>query len=112
MTIYDVAQAAAVSIATVSRALSGSGRVSDATRKRVLDAVQVLGYEPNSIARSLVTRATQTIGLLLPDIMNPFFPELVRGVQLVAAYGREDVLIRIASQLEQAKPWVHRKPEI
>lgn len=85
VSIYDVARVAAVSIATVSRTLNGSGLVAEATRARVLDAAQALGYEPNSIARSLVTRATQTIGLLLPDIMNPFFPELVRGVQLLAA---------------------------
>jgi len=83
-TIYDVAKAAGVSIATVSRAVSGSGLVAEGTRQRILDTVRALGYEPNAIARSLVTRATQTIGLLLPDITNPYFPELVKGVQLLA----------------------------
>lgn len=85
VTIYDVAKAADVSIATVSRALHGGARVAEGTRRRVLRAVEALEYEPSSIARSLVTRATQTIGLLLPEITNPFFPELVRGVEMVAA---------------------------
>jgi len=83
-TIYDVAKAAGVSAATVSRAINGSSRVADPTLRRIRDAVQKLGYQPNAIARSLVTKSTQTIGLLLPDMANPFFPELVKGVQSLA----------------------------
>jgi LacI family transcriptional regulator len=85
VTIYDVARSAGVSTATVSRALNGSVLVAEKTRARVVRTAEELGYEPNSAARSLVTRSTQTIGLLLPDITNPFFPELVKGVQLLAA---------------------------
>ncbi len=84
-TIYHVAHRAGVSTATVSRALNGNPLVAERTRARIAQAVEELGYEPNSIARSLVTRSTKTIGLLLPDITNPFFPELVKGVQLLAA---------------------------
>jgi LacI family transcriptional regulator len=84
-TIYDVARSAGVSTATVSRALNGKPLVAENTRARIAQAVEELGYEPNSVARSLVTRSTKTIGLLLPDITNPFFPELVKGVQLRAA---------------------------
>ena len=83
-TIYDVAKAAGVSAATVSRAMNGSSRVADPTLRRIRDAVRKLGYQPNAIARSLVTKSTQTIGLLLPDMANPFFPELIKGVQSLA----------------------------
>lgn len=84
VTVYDVAQRAGVSIATVSRALNDRSRISPETRRRVLAAAAELGYQPNDLARSLVGKATQTIALLLPDITNPFFPELVKGVQTVA----------------------------
>ncbi|MFC7546765.1 substrate-binding domain-containing protein [Plantactinospora sp. GCM10030261] len=84
VTVYDVAQRAGVSIATVSRALNDRSRISAQTRQRVLAVAAELGYQPNDVARSLVGKATQTIALLLPDIANPFFPELVKGVQTVA----------------------------
>jgi len=80
-TIYDVARLAGVSTATVSRALNGSGQIAQSTRLSIEAAVARLGYTPNPIARSLVTRSTQTIALLLPDIGNPFYAALVRGIQ-------------------------------
>lgn len=80
-TIYDVARLAGVSTATVSRALNGSGQIAPATRAAIDEAIQQLGYQPNNAARSLVTRSSQTLALLLPDITNPFYAELVRGVQ-------------------------------
>jgi LacI family transcriptional regulator len=80
-TIYDVARLAGVSTATVSRALNDTGQVAEPKRAAIEAAVEQLGYRPNTIARSLVTRATQTIALLLPDITNPFYAELVTGIQ-------------------------------
>ena len=80
-TIYDVARLAGVSTATVSRALNGTGQIAPATRAMIDDAVAQLGYHPNTAARSLVTRSTQTIALLLPDITNPFYAALVSGIQ-------------------------------
>jgi DNA-binding LacI/PurR family transcriptional regulator len=80
-TIYDVARLAGVSTATVSRALNGTAPVALPTRAAIDDAIAQLGYRPNPIARSLVTRSTQTIALLLPDITNPFYAELVNGIQ-------------------------------
>ena len=80
-TIYDVARLAGVSTATVSRALNGTGQVAETKRVAIDAAVEQLGYRPNTIARSLVTRSTQTIALLLPDITNPFYAELVTGIQ-------------------------------
>jgi DNA-binding LacI/PurR family transcriptional regulator len=83
-TIYDVARLAGVSTATVSRALNETGKIAPATRAAIDAAVAQLGYEPNRIARSLVTRSTQTIALLLPDIANPFYAALVSGIQHAA----------------------------
>jgi LacI family transcriptional regulator len=80
-TIYDVARLAGVSTATVSRALNGTGQVAEAKRAAIDAAVEQLGYRPNTIARSLVTRSTQTIALLLPEITNPFYADLVTGIQ-------------------------------
>jgi DNA-binding LacI/PurR family transcriptional regulator len=80
-TIYDVARLAGVSTATVSRALNDTGQVGETKRIAIAAAVEQLGYRPNTIARSLVTQATQTIALLLPDITNPFYAELVTGIQ-------------------------------
>ena len=80
-TIYDVARLAGVSTATVSRALNGTGQIAPATRAAIEAAVDQLGYQPNTVARSLVTKSTQTIAVLLPDITNPFYAALVGGVQ-------------------------------
>jgi DNA-binding LacI/PurR family transcriptional regulator len=81
VTIHDVAAAAGVSIATVSRALNGGARISAQTRQRVLDIVDGLGYQPNDLARSLLAGSSGTIAVILPDITNPFFPELVKAVE-------------------------------
>jgi LacI family transcriptional regulator, galactose operon repressor len=83
-TIYDVARLAGVSTATVSRALNGTGQISPATRKAIEEAVEKLGYRPNTIARSLVKRSTQTIAVMFPDIGDPFYPALIKGVQALA----------------------------
>jgi DNA-binding LacI/PurR family transcriptional regulator len=83
-TIYDVARLAGVSTATISRALNGTGQIAPATRRAIEQAVEQLGYRPNTIARSLVTKTTQTIAFLLPDITNPFYASLVSGIQELA----------------------------
>ncbi|MEH6943343.1 LacI family DNA-binding transcriptional regulator [Bacillus sp. JJ722] len=80
-TIRDVAKAAGVSVATVSRVLNETGYVHEDTRKKVEGAIQELDYSPNEVARSLFRKESRLIGLLLPDITNPFFPELARGVE-------------------------------
>ena len=84
VTIEDVAREAGVSRQTVSRAINGKGEISEATRRRVLDVADRLGYRPSRIARSLATRSSHTIGLVMPDIANPFFPEIARGAGDVA----------------------------
>lgn len=80
-TILDVAQAACVSTATVSRALSGTGRVSEKTRRRVVKAANDLGYTGNSIARALRSKHSGIVGMIVPSISNPFFTALVESVE-------------------------------
>lgn len=83
-TIRDVAERAEVSVASVSRVLNGAGPVTEATRERVLKAVEALQYVPHSGARSLSTSKTQTIGVILPDLYGEFFSELIRGMDVAA----------------------------
>ncbi|MPZ74729.1 MAG: substrate-binding domain-containing protein [Nitriliruptorales bacterium] len=82
-TLRDVANRARVHPSTVSRALNGSTRelVNPATVRRILKAAEALGYEPNSLARSLKTNRTMTVGMLIPDLTNPVFPPIVRGIE-------------------------------
>lgn len=84
VTIKDVARHANVSVATVSRALNGHPNVAEDVRKRVLDVANRLRYSPHHAARSLSSRRTQTIGVVLPDLYGEFFSELVRGIDQVA----------------------------
>src|SRR5881398_683551 len=82
-TLRDVAAAARVHPATASRALNPETRilVSEDTARRVSDAAARLGYRPNTVARSLRTRRSHTIGVLIPDLTNPLFPPIVRGLE-------------------------------
>ena len=80
VTSHDVARAAGVSQATVSRVLSGSPRVTAETRDRVLEALRVTGYTPNLVARAMRTRRTGTIGVVVASITNPFYPEVIEAV--------------------------------
>ena len=84
VTIKDVARQANVSVATVSRALNGHENVAEAVRKRVLSVANELRYSPHHAARSLSSRRTHTIGVVLPDLYGEFFSELMRGIDQVA----------------------------
>ena len=84
MTIRDVARVGGVSVATVSRVLNGIRSVRPETRARILQVVERVGYVPHGGARSLITRQTRTVGVLLPDLHGEFFSELIRGVDLAA----------------------------
>ncbi|GKU76390.1 LacI family DNA-binding transcriptional regulator [Paenibacillus sp. L3-i20] len=79
--IKDVAGLAGVSVATVSRVLNDKGYVGQSTRENVEKAIKQLNYKPNEVARSLFKKKSNTIGLIVPDIMNPFFTELARAVE-------------------------------
>jgi LacI family transcriptional regulator len=93
VTIRDVAKAAKVSVATVSRALNGHDNVTDAVRDTVLKVAKELRYAPHAAARSLSSRRTHTIGVVLPDLHGEFFSELVRGIDQVAREHRQYLLV-------------------
>jgi len=80
-TIRDVSRLAGVSVATVSRGINRSGYVKEETREAVLAAMRALDYEPSVIARGLAGKNTKTIALIIPDILNPFFPEVARAIE-------------------------------
>ncbi|MFF2886536.1 LacI family DNA-binding transcriptional regulator [Paenibacillus sp. NPDC057967] len=82
--IKDVARIAGVSVATVSRVLNDKGYVGQRTREAVEKAIKETSYKPNEVARSLFKKQSSTIGLIVPDIMNPFFTELARAVEDMA----------------------------
>ncbi|WP_336780158.1 LacI family DNA-binding transcriptional regulator [Paenibacillus illinoisensis] len=81
ITIYDIAKKANVSAMTVSKVINQTGRISTATRERVQQVIDELGYIPNSNARSLVLQRTQMLSLLITDITNPFYTTLARGAE-------------------------------
>ena len=93
VTIKDVAREASVSVATVSRALNGHENVAEGVRKHVMEIANRLRYQPHAAARSLSSRRTQTIGVVLPDLYGEFFSELIRGIDVVARAHRQHLLV-------------------
>lgn len=92
-TIKDVSRIAGLSSATVSRVLAGFGDVSDDARKRVLEAARTLNYQPNRNARNLRKNTASKIGVIIPDIQNPFFGSVIRGVEGVTIHGGYTILL-------------------
>src|ERR1700728_5393950 len=106
-TLRDVAAAARVHPATASRALNPETRllVSEDTARRVTAAAVKLGYRPNPGARSLRTRRSNTVGVLIPDLNNPLFPPIVRGIEdRLAAHGHVALLGHNDADLGQEPP--------
>ena len=97
-TIKDVAQAANVSTASVSRVLAGHPSASEEMRQRVLDVVRELRFRPNAVARSLRTTGTRTVGLVVSDLLNPFFTELARAVENTARQAGYSVIVGNADE--------------
>ena len=93
VTIEDVARAAGVSRQTVSRAINDLGEISPQTRARVLRIAEEMGYRPSGIARGLATQRTRTLGLVIPDVANPFFSDVARGAEHVAYTGEYNVFL-------------------
>jgi LacI family transcriptional regulator len=93
VTIREVAKAAGVSVATVSRVVNRTGPVKEATRLRVEGEVARLAYAPNAAARSLITNRTSTIGVVLPDIWGEYFSEVIRGIDVSARQSGYHVLV-------------------
>jgi LacI family transcriptional regulator len=100
-TIIDVAALSGVSKSTVSNVLRGEGRVAEATRGRVLEAIDALGYRPNSLARDLVRRRSSTIGVVLGDLANTFYAELVKLLELrISAAGYTTIVCNTDGRME------------
>ena len=83
-TIKEVAELAGVSVGTVSHVITGAVPVSDALRSSVYSAIRELDYHPNHVARSLKTNRTRTLGIMVPDMTIPFFPQMIRGAETAA----------------------------
>jgi LacI family transcriptional regulator len=98
VTIHDVARHAGVSVATASRALSGSRRVSPDLAARVLGSARALGYRYNAVAGALRRRQTNTVGMVVPEISNPFFPAVVEAVERKLQESGRDLFLCDAQQ--------------
>ncbi|HEX9006804.1 MAG TPA: LacI family DNA-binding transcriptional regulator [Bacteroidota bacterium] len=102
VTVEEVAHKAGLSAMTVSRVLNNQPNVSEKTRRRVLDISRRLGYTPNQIAKSLVTRKTETIGVVVPEITHSFFPEAIRGIEEISyRLGYHLILMHSAEDVER-----------
>lgn len=93
MNSKEIAARAGVSQATVSRVLNNKPNVREETRRRVLDVIEEVGYVPNAEARSLVTNRTAKIGLVVADIVNPFYPELIENIEALAREADLSILL-------------------
>ncbi len=102
ITIYDVARVAGVSMATVSRVVNGNSNVKPATRKKVLNVIEQLGYRPNAVARGLASKKTKTVGVVIPDISNAFNSEVTRGIEDIATMYRYNIIL-CNSDLQQER---------
>jgi LacI family transcriptional regulator len=110
-TIQDVARHADVAIGTVSRVINGSAVVKPATRQRVLDAIGELDYSPNLIARSMTSRRTGSVGIIVPFFTCPFVSEVLRGVEVaITQAGREFMLYNVQSN-EQCESYFRALPK-
>ncbi|MCL1142176.1 LacI family DNA-binding transcriptional regulator [Shewanella gaetbuli] len=102
-TIKDVAKAARVSIATVSRVINNTDKVGEVNRSRVINAMNQLNYTPNANARALVKQKSSTIGVVVPDITDPFFASLANGVEEVARASKMQLLLSTGKQSEASE---------
>jgi LacI family transcriptional regulator len=112
--IKDVANKAGVSIATVSRVINKSAPVSEELKKRVLTAINTLGFRPNNLARSMRKKETSLIGMILPDLTNPFFPLVTRGAEETFRKKEVSLIIinsdqNLKTELEAAKMLIDKK---
>lgn len=98
VTIYDVAREANVSMATVSRVVNGNPNVKPATRKKVTEAIERLGYRPNAVARGLASKKTTTVGVIIPDISSIFYSELARGIEDIATMYKYNIILSNSDQ--------------
>ena len=106
-TMKDVAKLAGVSLSTTSYALNGSNKISDATRQKVLEAAKQLNFSPNAAARSLKTKKTKIIGVILSDFIGPYFSSLLAGIQHQVREDGYDVIV--ISGIETGERFIRQK---
>ncbi|GAA0719175.1 substrate-binding domain-containing protein [Clostridium malenominatum] len=116
ITVKDVAKKADVSTATVSRVINGDYPVSDEVRERVLSVIKELNYIPNAVARSLKVKKTNTIGMVVPDISNPYFMKMAKGIEVVVSNSGYSLLMgsshdNIENELELLELFEERRVE-
>jgi LacI family transcriptional regulator len=109
-TIYRIAEQAGVSIATVSRAFNDSTRISEATRARILQIAQEMGYQPSASARSLALSTTETLALIFPQISGPYFSEFIRGAETVARQHQYHLLVYSNHEAGASDPMLQLLP--
>lgn len=112
VTIKEIAKQAHVSPAAVSKALNGKADISDATRQRIISISKELGYTPNMIARNLVKKSNNTVGVLVPDISTPIYPSIYQGINETAIkYGYTLLLGDTKRCLQQERNYIHTMME-
>ncbi len=97
-TLKELAKLLNISVSTVSKALNDSHEISDNTKKRVLELAEKLNYKPNRIAQQLKTNKTKTIGVILPTVTNPFFAEVLHGVETSATDHDYDIIVCLSDE--------------
>jgi len=103
-TIYEVSKLAGVSLATVSRVMNKNTRVSDKTRDKVLEAMDQLGYRPNTIAQSLASNRSNSIGILVSELHGPFFGQMMAGIESeIRAAGKHVIITTGHSEIDKEK---------
>jgi len=102
-TIYDVSVLAGVSLATVSRVINKNGNVSEKTTKKVMEAMDSLGYRPNAIAQSLASNRSNSIGILIPELCGPFFGNLMAGAEKRLRDANKHVIITAGHSNEESE---------
>ena len=102
-TIKDVAKACGVSVATVSRVINDGPKVGEETRARVKQVMTAMGYRRNEYARALVTKSNATVGVVIPDITDPFFAQLAKGADTIARQRKMQLLLSTGEPTQQSE---------
>ena len=97
-TLKELAALLNISVSTVSKALNNSHEISDKTRERVKELAAELNYKPNRIAQQLKTNKTKTIGVILPTVTNPFFAEVLHGIEMAATNNDYDIIVCLSNE--------------
>lgn len=103
VTVRDIAKMANVSVATVSRVINHTGRVGDDTRKRVEDIIKEVHYVPNQVARSLYRKTSNLIGVIIPDLGNPFYGQVVSGIEEVLSANDYQMILSVNNHADTNK---------